>query len=189
MSSGIPEQESKLPSREKGAMREKINTKKIWTTNVNCEIISPMIKYYIKPNGTGTAYMVTCDTENEAQGELLSLQNKGLAIEAEIVSPTSFIFFASQARLLKAFVRQFICKHWLNAESLQLYKGKKGGFYADAQKYANEKFNAMSYVDGRTSRWILSQKSLPEIYVCGKISAEKDSGNWSDVLTTVLHSA
>jgi hypothetical protein len=56
-----------------------------------------MIKYYIKPNGTGTAYMVTCDTENEAQGELWSLQNKGVATEAEIVSPTSFIFFASNS--------------------------------------------------------------------------------------------
>ena len=97
-----------------------------------------MIKYYIKPNGTGTAYMVTCDTENEAQGELWSLQNKGVATEAEIVSPTSFIFFASKARLLKAFAQQFICKHWLDAESCKLYKGEKGGFYADAQKYASE---------------------------------------------------
>lgn len=184
MSSGIPEQELKLLSREKGLIREKINTKKIWTTSAGCEIISPMIKYYIKPNGTGTAYMVTCDTENEAQGELWSLQNKGVATEAEIVSPTSFIFFASKARLLKAFTQQFICKHWMDAESLQLYKGKKGGFYADAQKYASEKFAAMSYAE-----WILGQKSLPEIYTSGKISAEKDSGNWSDVLTTVLRSA
>jgi hypothetical protein len=42
----------------------------------------------------------------------------------------------------------------------------------------------MSYAE-----WILGQKSLPEIYTSGKISAEKDSGNWSDVLTTVLRSA
>ena len=180
---GIPEHELNCLSREKAHIPAKINTKKVLTRTRKTETLTPMINYYIKPNGTGTAYMVTCDTEQEAQGELWSLQNKGVATDAEIVSPTSFVFFASQKRLFKAFVLQFICKNWLDAESCKLYKGEKGGFYADAKKYASEKFAKMS-----NANWIFKQRSVPEIYTSGKISAEKDSGDWKDTLTSVLQS-
>lgn len=142
-----------------------------------------MVHYYIQPNGTGTAYMVCGDTVEETTGELWSLQNKGIALKAEQVDNLSFLFSCSPAKLKKAFIRQFIQKHWSDDEMCELYKGEKGGFYADAKKFASEKFAKMRHAD-----WLFAQRRVPEIYSTGKISAEKDSGNWSDVLTSVLKS-
>lgn len=142
-----------------------------------------MVHYYIQRNGNSTFYKVYADTAEEATGELWSLQNKGIALKAEQVDELSFLFSCSPHKLKKAFVRQFIQKHWLDDEMCQLYKGEKGGFYADAKKFASEKFAKMRGVD-----WLFAQRRIPEIYSTGKISAEKDSGNWSDVLTSVLKS-
>ena len=143
-----------------------------------------MIKYYIQPNGTGTSYMVCGDSAEETRGELWSLQNKGVALKAERIDELSFLFLCSPAKLKKAFVRQFIQKHWVDDEMCELYKGEKGGFYADAKKFASEKFAKMRYAD-----WLFAQRRVPEVYSRGQISAEKDSGNWSDVLTKAVQSA
>jgi hypothetical protein len=142
-----------------------------------------MVHYYIQRNGNSTFYKVCADTVEEATGELWSLQNKGIALKAEQLDELSFLFSCSPAKLKKAFIRQFIQKHWLDDEMCELYKGEKGGFYADAKKFASEKFAKMRHAD-----WLFAQRRIPEIYSTGKISAEKDSGNWSDVLTSVLKS-
>jgi hypothetical protein len=142
-----------------------------------------MVHYYIQRNGNSTFYKVCADTVEEATGELWSLQNKGIALKAEQLDELSFLFSCSPAKLKKAFIRQFIQKHWLDEEMCELYKGEKGGFYADAKKFASEKFAKMRHAD-----WLFAQRRIPEIYSTGKISAEKDSGNWSDVLTSVLKS-
>ena len=143
-----------------------------------------MIHYYIQPNGNATAYMVVGDTEDEVRGELWSLQNKGVAQEPDEVSPLSFTFLCSPKKLYKAFVMQFICKRWTNGEECRKYKGSKGGFLPDAEAFAKEKSAKMKFAD-----WILTQRSVPEIYTNGTISAEKDSGEWSDTLTKVLEAA
>lgn len=144
-----------------------------------------MIHYFIQPNGSGTAFMVTADSQEEMNGELWSLQNKGVAIKADMISDRSFTFLSSKKKLFNAFVLQFIHKNWMDDEMCELYKGEPGGFYADARKYAREKFAMM-----RGANWLFAQRSLPEIYSCGgKIKAEKDSGEWKDTLTTVLRSA
>jgi hypothetical protein len=142
-----------------------------------------MIKYYMQKNGTGTAYMVTCDTENEAQGELWSLQNKGVAMQAEQVSPISFIFYATPNAIKQAFFLQGIYKLWNNFELCKTSKGKIQGFKDMAKQFAEEKFANM-----RDADWLLNQASLPEIYTCGKVSAEKGSGDWKDTLTKVVQS-
>jgi hypothetical protein len=142
-----------------------------------------MIHYYIQPNGTGTAFSFTADTQTEAEGELLSLQNKGLAMEAEETAPCTFFFFANPAKLEKAFVQQFIYRNWNNASACKSSKGKSGGFMTDAREFARKKFAAMSHAN-----WLLTQGSFPEIYSTGKISAEKSSGDWKDTLTKVAQS-
>ena len=142
-----------------------------------------MITYYIQSNGTGSAFMVRGETHEETQCELWSLQNKGIALEADQIDELSFMFLCSKKKLEKAFFLQFIYKNWTDAESCELYKGEKGGFYADAKKFASEKFAQMKFAN-----WLFTQRSLPEIYTSGKITAEKDSGNWNDVLTNVLQS-
>lgn len=142
-----------------------------------------MIKYYVQPNGTGTAFMFQAESEAEAKGELLSLQNKGLASEAEEVNPRAFLFFASPEKLKHAFFLQAVYTFWNDSEKLKQNKRKPSGFKDEAQKFAEEKFEKMLLVN-----WLLAQRSLPEIYGTGKISAEKDSGDWKDVLTSVLKS-
>jgi len=175
---------SKSLSREKDRSLEKKNTKKRLTPTPKADSILQMIHYYIQRNGNSTFFMVSADTEQEATGELWSLQNKGIATKADQVDDRSFLFCCSPSKLRKAFVRQFIQKHWLDSEMCELYKGEKGGFYADAKKFASEKFAKMRHAD-----WLHAQKRVPHLYGQGQISAEKDSGNWNDVLTSVLQSA
>ena len=114
---------------------------------------------------------------------IISLQNKGVALKADHIDDRSFVFKCSPVKLEKAFIRQWICKHWLDDEWCELYKGEKAGFYPDAKDFARQKIGQM-----RHANWLYNQKSVPHIYSQGKITAEKDSGNWSDVLTSVLKS-
>ena len=142
-----------------------------------------MVNYYIQRNGNSTSYMVTGNAQ-DVQDELISLQNKGVALKADHIDDRSFVFKCSPVKLEKAFILQWLCRHWLDDEWCDLYKGEKGGFYPEAKKYARQKFKKMRHAD-----WLYNQKSIPHIYSQGKITAEKDGGNWSDVLTNVLQSA
>jgi|TARA_R110002167_G_scaffold43972_2_gene132603 hypothetical protein len=141
-----------------------------------------MVNYYVQPNGNSTSYMVT-GGDQDVQDELISLQNKGVALKADRIDDRSFVFKCSKARLEKAFVRQWICKRWLDDGWCELYKGEKGGFYPEAKDFARQKIGQM-----RRANWLYKQASVPHAYTQGKVSAEKDSGNWSDVLTSVLKS-
>ena len=78
-----------------------------------------MVNYYVQPNGNSTSYMVT-GGDQDVQDELISLQNKGVALKADRIDDRSFVFKCSKARLEKAFVRQWICKHWLDDEWCEL---------------------------------------------------------------------
>ena len=108
--------------------------------------------------------MVTADSAEETQGELMSLQNKGVAMKPDILDDLVFVFCSRKESVFRAFVLQFIFKHWMDSEMLELYKGEKGGFYPDAVKYATEKFNSM-----KPARWLRGSRRMPETYSIGRI--------------------
>ena len=161
--------------REKVHFCEKKSIKKDLTTEVRLIVLSAWLTTTSNPTVTGG--------DQDVQDELISLQNKGVALKADRIDDRSFVFKCSKARLEKAFVRQWICKRWLDDGWCELYKGEKGGFYPEAKDFARQKIGQM-----RRANWLYKQASVPHAYTQGKVSAEKDSGNWSDVLTSVLKS-
>ena len=91
--------------------------------------------------------------DQDVQDELISLQNKGVALKADHIDDRSFVFKCSPVKLEKAFIRQWICKHWLDDEWCELYKGEKAGFYPDAKDFARQKIGQM-----RRANWLYKQK-------------------------------
>ena len=140
------------------------------------------MQYQIETNGTMAAFCVIGATRQEAQDELLSLQNKSIATRQTVNDQNSFSFVCSKRKLKKAFIRQWIQKHWLDDEFCKKFKGVRGGFYNEAEEYANNKLANMQPVkDIRRFN-----RENPNFHFIGEVKAEKPSDDWNDYLTKQL---
>lgn len=106
------------------------------------------MRYEYTPNGTSVTVHVTGYNEEELRGELLSLQNKGVAIRTVPMPDGSFVFCTHKRRLQRAFELQGLYTLWNSEKAVRRYKGKNGGFLKLAKRFAREKWRKMAVMSG-----------------------------------------